>query len=235
VLSRYGACAAELEITRRQLAEASRERVVFPVSDRVKEMLRLAADEAAAITEAGAREADRLVAEARTEADARLRKAHEIKEVAAASADHLLEQARQEHAEAAADRERARWDAQEILRAAAGERERLDEEAAQQRRRADQAAAAKLRAVQEQVIALRHQGEEARQLLRQLADRIGQALETVVGTLPDVAAPPDPRAVPRVRMVDNVVADPSAAGPGGQGSAAEDRGLLAGRPQAIRS
>jgi chromosome segregation ATPase len=220
VLSRYGACAAELEITRRQLAEAARERVVFPVSERVEEMLRLAADEAAAITEAGAQEANRLVTEARTEADARLRKAHEIKEMAVTSADELREQARQEHAEAAADRERARSDAQEILRAAASERERLDEEAAQQRRRADQVAAAKLRDVQEQVDALRRQGDEARQFLRQLADRIGQALEAVVGTLPDVAAPPDPRTIPTVRMVDNIVADPPAGGSGGEGSAA---------------
>ncbi|MET0763227.1 MAG: hypothetical protein ABWY29_00075 [Blastococcus sp.] len=220
VLSRYGACAAELEITRRQLAEAARGRVVFPVSGRVEEMLRLAADEAAAITEAGAGEADRLVAEARTEADARLRKAHEIKEMAVAAAEELREQARRECAAATADRERARTDAEEILRAAVGERERLDEEAAEERRRADRAANARLLAVQEQVDALRRQRDEARQSLRQLIDRIGQALQAVVGTLPDVTPPPDPRAIPTVRLVDNIVADPAAGGTGGEGSAA---------------
>jgi cell division septum initiation protein DivIVA len=235
LLSRYGAAAAELEISRRQLAEASRARVVFPVSRRIEEILRLAADEAAAITEAGAQEADRLVAEARTEADARLRKAQEIKEMAVASADELREQARRERADATADRERARTDAEEILRAAVGERERLDEEAAEKRRRADRAANAQLLAVQEKVDTLGRQRDEMRQFLRGLADRVGQALEAVVGTLPDGTAPPDQRAIPSVRMVDNIVADPSAVGPGGKGSAAEDRDPLAGRPQAVRS
>ena len=218
LLSRYGTAAAELEISRRQLAEASRARVVFPVSGRIEEMLRLAADAAAAITEAGAQEAERLVAEARTEADARLRKAHEIKEMAG-----------RERVEAAADRERARTDAEEILRAAVGERERLDEEAAEKRRRADRAANAQLLAVQEQVDALRRQVDEARQSLRGLADRVGQALEAVVGTLPEGPAQPDLRlAVPRVRMVDNIVAD-------GAGGTAEDRQPADGRPQPVGS
>ena len=39
-------------------------------------------------------EAEQILAEARTEADARLRKAHQIKELAVASADELQEQAR---------------------------------------------------------------------------------------------------------------------------------------------
>ena len=60
----------------------------------------LASDEAAALTEAGAEEAERLLAEARTEADARLRKAHEIKELAVVAADELQDQARRLRAEA---------------------------------------------------------------------------------------------------------------------------------------
>jgi cell division septum initiation protein DivIVA len=221
LLSRYGSCAAELEISRRMLAEAPRGRPVFPVSDRVQEMLRLAADEAAAMTEAGAEEADRLVADARTEADAWLRKAHEIKEMAVASADELLEHSRRE-------RERAHSDAEEILRAAVGERERLDEESAQERRRADRVAAAQLHAVQEQVDALRRQRDEAQQSLRRLTEQIGQALQAVMGTLPEVTAPPGLRAVPRVRMVDNIVAD-------GAGGEAEDRQPADGRPQPVGS
>src|SRR5687767_3634437 len=71
LLSRFAQCSAELEISRRMIAEAPRGREAFPVSERVQAMLCLASDEAAAITEAGSQEAERLIAEARTEADAR--------------------------------------------------------------------------------------------------------------------------------------------------------------------
>ena len=99
LLARFGACSAELEISRRLLADAPRGRAVFPVSERVEEMLQLAADEAAAMTENGAREAEHLLAEARSEADARLRKAHEIKQLAAETADEMLDKARRDRAE----------------------------------------------------------------------------------------------------------------------------------------
>src|SRR5215213_7808261 len=94
LLSRFGACSAELEISRRLLADASRGREVYPVTARVEQMLQLASEEAASMTEAGAEEAERIIAEARAEADARLRKAHDIKEMAVRSADELLEQGR---------------------------------------------------------------------------------------------------------------------------------------------
>jgi hypothetical protein len=233
LLSRFGACSAELEISRRLLAEVPQRRDVFPVSDRVEEMLRLASDEAAALAEAGAEEADRLLAEARLEADARLRKAHEIKEMAVAAADELREQARLERAEALALLERARADADEIRRTAAVERERLDEEAAERRQKADRAAMAHLLTVQEQVDGLRRQRDEARQSLRQLTDQIGRALQAVVGTLPDVAPVPDQRVVPVVRMVDNVVAD-DRVDPGSD-SAAEDRAPANGHRQPVPS
>ena len=64
LLVRFGDCSAELEISRRLLADAPRGKDVFPVSDRVQEMLQLASDEAAALTEAGAEEAERLLADA---------------------------------------------------------------------------------------------------------------------------------------------------------------------------
>jgi hypothetical protein len=199
LLSRFGACAAELEISRRMLAEAPRGREVYPVSERVEEMMRLAAEEAAAITESGAEEAERLLTEARLEADARLRKAHEIKELAVAAADEL--------------RERSRGEADEILRAAADERDRLDAEAAERRQRADREATAQLLTVQQQVDALCRQRDEARQALGRLTDEIGRALQAVVGTLPDgtplLDEPPVPGepAAPPVLMVDNVVVD----------------------------
>jgi hypothetical protein len=233
LLSRFGACSAELEISRRLLAEAPQRRDVFPVSDRVEEMLRLASEEAAALAEAGAEEGNRILAEARLEADARLRKAHEIKEMAVAAADELREQARRERAEALALLERAHSDADEIRRTAAVERARLDEEAAERRQKADRAAMAHLLTVQEQVDGLRRQRDEARQSLRQLTDQIGRALQAVVGTLPDVTPAADRRAGPVVRMVDNVVVDDRAAQ--GTDGEAEDREPANGHPQPVPS
>jgi cell division septum initiation protein DivIVA len=204
LLGRFGEASAELEISHRLLADAPRGRQAFPVSARVEEMLRLAADEAAAITEAGAEEADRLLAEARTEADARLRKAHHVKELAVAGADELLEQARGDRAEAAGVLDRAGEDAAELLRAAAAERDRLAEEAAHERRQAAAAASARLAAVQAEVDDLLRQRDEAGQSLRELTDRIGDAIQAVIGTLPD--APADDRGVVTV-LVGNTVAD----------------------------
>jgi cell division septum initiation protein DivIVA len=185
LLVRFGDCSAELEISRRLLADAPRGREVFPVSARVQEMLQLASDEAAALTEAGAQEAERLLAEARTEAAARLRKAHQIREMAVVAADELQEQARRVRAEAAALLEQARREAAELLRDAAAERERLDVEAAQERDRVAAAAAARLAGVQAEVDDLRRQRDQARQSLRGLTDRIGEALQAVAATGPD--------------------------------------------------
>jgi cell division septum initiation protein DivIVA len=207
LLSRFGECSAELEISRRLLADAPPGREAFPVSQRVREMLRLAEDEAAAITDAGAQEAEHLLAEARTEAAARLRKAHEIKEVAVDAADKILEQARHDRAGAAAAVERVRAEGAGILREAAVERDRLSVQAAQERQRlaaqaaqerqrlaaqaarereeAATAASARLAGVQAEVDDLRRQRDQARQSLRGLTERLGEALEAVAATGPD--------------------------------------------------
>jgi cell division septum initiation protein DivIVA len=185
LLVRFGDCSAELEISRRLLADVPRGREAFPVSDRVREMLQLASEEAAALTEAGAQEAEQLLAEARTEADARLRKAHQIKEMAVVAADELQEQARRVRAEATAVLEQARREAAELLREAEAERERLDAEAAQERDRVAAVAAARLAGVQAEVDDLRRQRDQARQSLRGLTDRIGEALQAVAATVPD--------------------------------------------------
>ncbi len=200
LLARFGACSAELEISRRLMADAPRGRVVFPVSDRVEEMLQLAAEEAAALTEAGAREAEHLVAEARSEADARLRKAHEIKEMAVRSADELRDQARKQRAVAQSVLDRAREEAAELLRAAAAERDRLAAEAAEERRciteeatrareQATAGAEARLAELQAQVTELRGQRDQAHRSLRALSSRIGEALQAVAATVPDVVEP----------------------------------------------
>jgi len=198
LLSRYGECSAELEISRRLLADVPRGREMFPVSERVQEMLRLAAEEAAAMTEAGAQDADRLIAEARTEADARLRKAHEIKEQAVRAADDLLVQANQDRAAAAAAVEQARAEAAEILREAAADRDRLAVQAAQQREEAAEVATAALVAIQAEVDDLYRQRDRARQTLRGLTDRLGEALQAVADMVP-----PD---VPRTHVVRGNVA-----------------------------
>jgi hypothetical protein len=182
LIVRYGSCSAELEIARRLLADAHRGRGVFPVSERVQGMLLLASDEAAALTEAGAQEAERLLGEARTEADARLRKAREVKETAVAAADGLKDQARRLRADAAALLESARTQAGELLREAAAERERLAVEAARERDRAAAVAAARLADVQAEVDDLWRQRDQAWQALRGLTDRIGEALQVVSAT-----------------------------------------------------
>ena len=182
LLVRFGESSAELEISRRLLADAPRGRDVFPVSERVQEMLQLAADEAEAVREAAVQDAERILAEARTEADARLRKAHEIKELAVVAADELNDQARKLRAEANAQLENVRHQAAEILREAAAERERLAVEAARERELSAAAAAARLADVQAQVDDLRRQRDDARQSLRGLTDRIGEALQAVGAT-----------------------------------------------------
>jgi cell division septum initiation protein DivIVA len=230
LLVRFGNCSAELEISRRLLADAPRGKEVFPVSDRVQEMLHLASEEAASLTEMGAEEAERIIAEARTEADARLRKAHQIKEMAVTAADELQEQARRVRAEADAHLEQARRDAAELRRAAAVERERLAAEAAQERDRLNAvaaqerdrlavAAAARLAGVQAEVDDLRRQRDQARQSLRGLTDRIGEALQAVAATGPD-----DMRST-------NVAVE----GMGHQPVPADDVRVLIGRPSPVPS
>jgi cell division septum initiation protein DivIVA len=153
LLSRFGACSAELEMSRRLLAETPKGCEISPVSARVGEILRLAADEATEMINAARDEADQLLAEGRLEADARLRKAHAIKEAAVAAGD-------------------------ELLRKAQAERDRLDTEAAQTQARAD-AEVQRLGTVQAELGDLRRQRDEARTSLRRLTDQLGQVLQAV--------------------------------------------------------
>jgi cell division septum initiation protein DivIVA len=151
LLDRVAACSAELEIARRQPADSPRERRVSTVSERLVEILRLAAEEAGEMIDAAGEEADRLLAEARAEADARLAKVHAIEQRAAVA------------------------DVEGLVRAARTERDRLDAEAvaAEQRTRA---AEARLAAVEEELADLQRQRDEARSSLRRLTDQIGRAL-----------------------------------------------------------
>jgi chromosome segregation ATPase len=169
LLAQYGVCSAELEISRRLLAQAPKGVDLSSVSDRVRDILRLASDEATAMIEAAREEADHLVAEARVEADARLRKAHEIKGLAAKTADRMLEEAQRDRTEATTSLERARAETAEATR----ERDRLTGEAAE--------AGERLAAVQAELAELAGQRDAARASLRRLTDRIEEALAVVTG------------------------------------------------------
>jgi cell division septum initiation protein DivIVA len=104
LLTRYGTCSAELEISRRLLACSPAGREQVRTSERVGEILRLAADEAARLTEAGAL----------------LRRAREVRDGAVADCERMRTEA--EEARAAAEEELARAHA-EVRRLTA----RLDE------------------------------------------------------------------------------------------------------------
>ena len=128
LLTRYGACSAELEISRRLLACSPAGREQVRTSERVGEILRLAADEAARLTDAGAADADRIRGVARAEADALLRRAREVRDGAVADCERMREEA--EEARAAAEEELAQAHAEvrrltaqldEVLQALAGE------------------------------------------------------------------------------------------------------------------
>jgi cell division septum initiation protein DivIVA len=181
LMTRYGQASAELEISRRLLAQSPEGQETSFVSERMGRMLRVAADESAQITGAAEAEADRILAEARADADARLRKAHEIKQVAIATSDRLREEAERLRTEAAAELEQARQQAQQYFR-----------EAVLQVRREQQATAAavaaQVAALQEEVQELRRRREQAREHLRRLTDQIGEALDALAGNYPAEAA-----------------------------------------------
>jgi cell division septum initiation protein DivIVA len=171
LLARYGACAAELEMSRRLLAEAPKAGDASPVGDRVRDILRLAADEASSMVESAGEEAGQILAEARAEADERLRKAHQIKEVAAAAADRMRVLAHRDRAEAAALLEGARAQADDMLGGATAERDRLVAEVAEVAEVGDQ-----LSALRAELEDLRRQRDDARSALHRLTEQIEAAL-----------------------------------------------------------
>jgi cell division septum initiation protein DivIVA len=162
LLSRYGACTAQLEIAR-QAPRTPRPSVTGRVSARLGEMLRVASEEAEAIAAAGIDEAERIVTDARLEAGARLAKVTAIREAALAAGEEL--------------RARARRDAEELIRTAEA-----------QRAAAATDAAAELAAVRAEVDDLRRQRDESRQALQRLTAQIGQALQVVATGDPNALA-----------------------------------------------
>ena len=185
LLTRYGRCSAELEISRRLLAQSPEGQDLTLVSERIGTMLRLAADEAAELTAAGAAEADALLAEARLDADARLRKAQQIKQLAVAASDRLREDAERVRAEAAAELQRARAQAAAELERARTESEQMTRQLEREHREREAATA---RAAAQQVAALRAEIEDlqrqrarARESLRHLTTQLDEALDALAG------------------------------------------------------
>jgi cell division septum initiation protein DivIVA len=129
LLARLTVCAAELAEYRRQPPPAPAPTPINPdlaaVSERVREILRLASDEAADIIQAAADEADQIVADAEVEAEARLRKTELMREAAIALVEQMRERVVRERTESIELLERARREADDLLRAAAAERDRL--------------------------------------------------------------------------------------------------------------
>jgi cell division septum initiation protein DivIVA len=168
LLARYGACAAELEISRRLLAQTPKGRDFSQVSDRVRDILRLAADEATSVVASATEKAEQIVAGARLEADERLRTAHRVKEAAAATADEMRELAERDRAEAAALLERSRAEAESMVSHATAERDRLAAEAAQTREQ--------LTALRAETEDVRRHRDDALAALRRLTEQVEAAL-----------------------------------------------------------
>lgn len=157
LLDRYGACMAELTLVRRTPTGT----VTGAVSQRLGEMLRLASEEADSVIASGVDEAERIIREARLEAEARRLKVMGIREAAIGAAKEIVE--------------RARADARRLLRDAAAQHEKAEAEAT-----------LRLAAVQTEVDDLRRQRDEARQSLHRLTAQIGQALDGVGAGEPTV-------------------------------------------------
>jgi cell division septum initiation protein DivIVA len=185
LMSRYGHASAELEISRRLLAQSPGGQEMTFVSERMGRMLQMAADEASEITASATADADRIQAEARADADARLRKAHEIKQLAVLAADQIREEAERLRAEAAAELQQAREQAAQYVRDAMVQVRR-------EQQAATAAASAQVAQLQEEVQELRWRREQAREHLRRLTDQVGQAIDALAGNQPSglPGAPP---------------------------------------------
>lgn len=200
--ARFGACSVELEGVRQELARSNAGRDARQVSERMAQVLELAAEEAADITAAGAAEAEGLVAAARAWSAAMLGHAREAEAAAAA----VTERAATTRAEAAELLEAARVEAEEIRAAAMREQARIAAEATEERRRLDREAAARraeaeekgrrqreqetaaaaevVAATRREIEQLYSQRDRAGESLRQLTALIGDALQTLAASVP---------------------------------------------------
>lgn len=145
LVKRLGEREAELQRTQGTLAQSPQSRELMEVSDRVAEILRLAAEEADAARAAALDEAADIVAQAHAEADLIKRRAQQLEAQAAAR----VEEANRLHAQAEATVNRSRVEAEKILQHATAEQERLDAQAERARARAAAETAERLAAEEE--------------------------------------------------------------------------------------
>jgi colicin import membrane protein len=209
--ARFAACSAELERAREELSRSAAGRDARQFTERVGQILELAAEEAAEVTAAGVAEAEGLVATGRSYSAAMLRHAREVDEAAAAE----RQRAATTCGEAAEVLAAARAEAEEIRTAVAREqdrlaaeamdaRERLDRESAARRVEAEEkarrqreqeaaAAAEVVAAARREIEELHRQRDRASASLHQLTERISEALRTLAAglplELPNVVAP----------------------------------------------
>ena len=159
---------AQIESLRVQAAKKTETLDPAAVSDRIRDMLQLATEEAAQTRRSAEVEAERVLTGARAEAERmRAEAAGEQQRLTAnaaqrsAEADQKLAQAR---TEAAAELDRARAEALRIVEAARAERDRLDAKAAAARSAADAESAQRRRTAEEDFeITLRLRRSEAEQ------------------------------------------------------------------------
>jgi cell division septum initiation protein DivIVA len=116
LLERYGAVMAELALNRRTPVDTP----TGAVSRRLGQLLRLASQEADEVVAAGVDEAQRIVDEARLDAQARLAKVTGIRDAAVAAGEHIRAQARDEArrllAEATTQRQQAEAEVDDLRR-----------------------------------------------------------------------------------------------------------------------
>ena len=159
---------AQIESLRAQAAKKTETLDPAAVSDRIRDMLQLATEEAAQTRRSAEVEAERVLSSARADAERmRAEAAGEQQRLTAsaaqrsAEADQKLAQAR---IEAAGELDRARTEAARILEAARAERDRLDAEAAAARTTADTESARRRQIAEEDFeITLRARRTEAEQ------------------------------------------------------------------------
>jgi cell division septum initiation protein DivIVA len=168
LLDRLSASETELRRARELMARSARDRDLVQLADRVADLLRLAAQEAAVaarVDAADAAQATELVARARDEAEVIVRRARRLEAHAAAR----LQGAERRLAEARGAEEQTRARIGAMLQEATEERERLEADAA-----------ARLTAAWREVHELEHHADRARAVLRQLAGQV-EAAVTALG------------------------------------------------------
>ena len=178
--ARLGLCLAELDAVRRQTAHSTSDGDPSQVSERIREILQLATDEAADLRAAGAAEAERVLAQSRADAASAAEQARNV-------ANEILTAAADERARVDTEADQEREDSET---ASAQRLAQIERASRTQRESAEAAAATRLDALGQQVNDLHRQRDEAIATCRQLEKHIGEALQTLSAPVPHEAPRP---------------------------------------------